>query len=67
MKTIAIRDVFSVEQLKLAMSIGRDDHKRLVAEVIEPNMAAIEQRCGQAMDAGYLAYMLEYAMGIGVK
>lgn len=37
--------------------------RTLAAEIIEPNMARINQALGQENDARYLAYAVEYVLG----
>lgn len=63
MKTIALGDVFTDEQLAALRTLWDTDrehfHKRALVEVVTPAMDQINEKTGQANDAGYMAYMVE--------
>jgi len=51
-----------LKQLVLSFSGASDLHKTLLEKIIQPNMAAIDQKLGQKNDPDYLAYALEFAL-----
>lgn len=65
-KIFCISDFLTVVQVQSCIRLWRSDrehfHKRVLAEIVEPNMAEINRKLGQENDAGYLAYAVEYIM-----
>lgn len=63
---VTLSDFLTTDQLKAAVKLWRDDrynfHRRVLAEVVEPNMAEINRKLGQDNVPGYIAYVIEYAM-----
>lgn len=66
MKTITLPDFLTEEQIAEAIRLYEKHGDRAVAQiraqVIEPNMAAIDAKLGQENDARYLAYVVVYAL-----
>lgn len=64
-KQVRVEDFLSVEQAHAMLHIWFADrnnfHKRVIAEVLEPNMAEINRKLGQENSIAFLAYALEYA------
>ena len=71
MKSITIADFLTEAEISQAVRMWTEDprtfHKRVLTEILEPNMARINKALGQENDASYLAYMLEYVIGQGIK
>lgn len=65
MKTIALGDFLDDSELKAAALIWRKDrsrfHRRILDEILLPNMQRINSRLGQENSPDYLAYAMEYA------
>lgn len=63
---MTVGDFLTEKQIKAATVIWRKDrahfHQRVLAEIVEPNMAEINRRTGQENHAGYIAYAIEYAI-----
>lgn len=49
------------QAVKLYEAHGMDAVAKIQSQVIEPNMAAINEKLGQENDARYLAYAVVYA------
>lgn len=67
MKTMSLPQFLTKAQISLAAKLykkhGFSDAKAPIqAQVIEPNMAAINAKIGEENDAGYLAYVVVYAL-----
>jgi hypothetical protein len=45
-----------------ASSEGESAHDRITAEIIEPNLARINEATGQENDARYLGYAIEFVL-----
>lgn len=67
MKTVQMQDFLTGTEIRAAWKIFDKDrihfHKRVLDEVILPNMPRINKALGQDNDAQYLAYAVEYALG----
>ena len=66
MKTMTLPQFLTDAQIaqaaKLYEAHGMDATAKICAEVIEPNMAAINKKLGQENDARYLAYAVVYVL-----
>jgi hypothetical protein len=66
-KMVNMGDLFDDADFKAAVAIRATDpgnfHARCVTEIVQPKLSRIEEKVGQKMNAGYLAYQLEYALG----
>lgn len=64
-KSVTLPDFLTDEQIAHAVKLyeahGMDAVGKIRTEVIEPNMAAINAKLGQANDARYLAYAVVHA------
>ena len=64
MKTVTLPQFLTDAQIAQAARLykahGMDATARIQAQVIEPNMAAINEKLGQENDARYLAYAVVY-------
>ena len=56
-----ISDFLTKTQVNQAIKIGAN-HKRLLNEIVLPNVAQINKRLGQENNPGFIAYVLEYAL-----
>ena len=65
MKAMTLPQFLTEDQIAHAVKLyeahGMDAVGKIRAEVIEPNMAAINQKLGQENNATYLAYAVVYA------
>lgn len=64
-RKITLPDFLDEQQLKQAETICREEqapNRRLVNELIAPNLETINQKLGQENDARYLAYVIEFVM-----
>lgn len=67
-RTIKVGDFLTQEQAKRAIQLyvqlggGKAFVDTITAELIEPNLAAINAKLGQENNARFLAYVIEYAM-----
>lgn len=65
MKTVTLPQFLTASQIahaeKLYKAHGMDAVAKIQAQVIEPNMAAINAKLGQENDARYLAYAVVHA------
>lgn len=65
MKTITLPDFLTPGEIKKVAAMFNADplhfHKRVLDEIITPNMARIDRALGQDNNAEYLAYVVEYA------
>lgn len=65
-KTISVKDFLTDRQIGKALHIYEkaadqaEAKRRIQAEIIEPNMLAINSCLGQENDADYLAYLVVY-------
>jgi hypothetical protein len=71
---VIIADFLTVKQIQQCIKIykqcvkeGVNPHKRILHEVIWPNMEQIDAKIGQKNDPGYIAYSVEYAIAISGK
>lgn len=66
MKMMTLPDFLTDEQITLAIRLyekhGDRAVERIRAQVIEPNMEAINHKIGQENDARYLAYAVVYSL-----
>lgn len=66
-KNITVGDFLTNEEIEKVQTIWRDDrngfHKRVLEEIIQPNMDRINRDLGQENNPDFLAYLLEYVMG----
>lgn len=62
MKQMKLVEIFPEHLLDKAWNIGRD-HDQLIA-LCRQNLAEINMMTDQENDPGFLAYQLEYAMGV---
>lgn len=64
-KTTTLGSFLTDEQINQAIQIVKTEstpHKRLLEEVIKPNMEEIDRKIGQENDAGYIAYAVEHVL-----
>jgi hypothetical protein len=63
---VTIQDFLTPLQIRTCIRLWNTDranfHKRVLAEIVEPNMAEINRRLGQENIAGYIAYAIEHVM-----
>lgn len=66
-KRVTLGDFLTDGEIRQCVAIYRTDrdnfHKRVLKEVINPNMERIDIALGQENDADYLAYCVQYAIG----
>jgi hypothetical protein len=66
MKTITLSQFLTDEQIDHAIRLfeedGIDSRRKIQTEVIEPNMAVINEKIGQENDAGYLAFAVVHML-----
>ena len=62
-----LTDAQIAKAAKLYAAHGHDSVAEIEAQVIEPNMAAINKKLGQDNDARYLAYAAVYALSRGAS
>jgi len=60
-RTTKISDFLTRAQINQAIRIGTN-HKRLLDELVMPNMAQINNALGQENDPGFIAYAIEYVL-----
>jgi hypothetical protein len=64
MKSVTLPDILTEVQIARALQLykahGLDAVAKIQAEVIEPNMAAINAKLGQENNARYVAYAVVY-------
>lgn len=60
MKTITLHDFLSDEEISRCIRLR--SRKRVLDEILRPNMERINTRLGQENDATYLSYCVEYVM-----
>lgn len=73
-KTVRLPDFLTDKEIALAMQMWRgkwlEDGKtyaqRVADKIIKPNMARINKALGQENDPMYLAYMVEYVLGMAL-
>jgi hypothetical protein len=63
MKTVTIGDILTAAQLDRCRVLY-PDRARIRDEVIQPNLATIDRKLGQANDPDYLSYAIVYAIGV---
>lgn len=65
-KSVTLLDILTKAQIAHAMRLykaqGVAAVEKIQIEVIEPNMAAINEKLGQENDARYLAYVVVYVL-----
>jgi len=67
-KSIALPDFLTEAQIDQVVRLyeaeahGIDATEKILTQVIEPNMAAINEKIGQENDARYLAYAVVYVL-----
>lgn len=63
-RDIRLGDILTDKEILQVQDIWLRDrsqfHARVVAEILEPNLARINKKLGHENDARYLAYALEY-------
>jgi hypothetical protein len=66
MKTVTITDFLNEAEINACLKLWNehrpDFHRRVVAEIITPNMARINADLGQENDPNFLAYAVEYVL-----
>ena len=66
MKTVTLPDFLTDGQIAEATALyvahGANAVDKIMTNVIEPNMTAINQKIGQKNDARYLAYVVVYVV-----
>lgn len=62
MKTIKLGDFLSDTDIARAATLR--DARRICELIIQPRLKEIEAKLGQECDAMYLAYAVEYALGV---
>lgn len=69
-RVVRLPDFFSDAQIAAIVTIYDESlsklnefHGRVVSEIIEPNLEAIQVKVGQEVDPDWLAYACEYVMG----
>lgn len=68
-RKVTISQFLTEEEVQRAMDMHKQTrdspttlHRKLVDEIIKPNIRRINADLGQANDPAYLGYMLEYAL-----
>ena len=66
-RNVTIGEFLTVEEIDKAEEIWKNDrknfHKRVINEIIQPNIARINKALGQQNNPDYLAYAVEYVLG----
>lgn len=66
--TFTIGDILTDAEINRAVQLYEDDtmaltfNRRVVEEIVMPNLKRIEEKLGQPMDPRYLGYAIEYAL-----
>ena len=61
-KTVQLGVMLTEQQLQRCLELY-PDRERILAEVVAPNMAAINRKLGQENDATYLSYAIVHVLG----
>lgn len=65
-KTVTLPDFLTEQQIAKAVALykrhGMEAKSKIQTQLIEPNMAAINEKLGQKNDASYLAYMVVHTL-----
>lgn len=67
-RRVSIYEFLTEAEIEQAVNIYRNDrdnfHRRVLMEIINPNMERIDKALGQENDADYLAYCIEAVVGL---